>query len=296
MAHSPHLMRIRQCYPDMIFSQVQLDTDGKTTDVLIINEERVFRFPRTHQAEQSIWREAAVLKIVGRHVKLRVPDFDRVENDFASYQLIPGRHLLRNRFLRMPASDQERILEDLGEFLTQLAAVPQRELDEAGIGFSSAYRGREAWLKFYEAVERDLFPIMLTHTREWVQEHFAPFLADPAWMDVPLSFVNGNLGPYHILYDPADNSLAGILDFGRAGSGDPAQDAAVLLYYYGEGFLRRLARYWPVLEGMIERARFIAGTVELQWALEGIQNSDSFGTLGYVGSARDALPPGSGWE
>lgn len=293
--HSPHLMRIRQCFPDLTFSEVQIDTDGKTTDVIIVNNDRVFRFPRTQQASQSLWRESAVLNLVQQHVHLRVPGFDHVEKDFASYEIIPGQHLLRTRLLRLPARAQKHILGQLGEFLSQMHSIPETELAETGIGYSGAYRPPEKWLEFYESVERTLFPLMLTHTREWVQLHFEPLLKDANWMKSPLAFVNGNLGPYHILYSPEEKTLTGILDFGASSLGDPAQDIAVLLYYYGESILHKLAAYYPPLVEMIDRARFLAGIVELQWALEGMQRGDLYGPFSYISSARDVLPIGSRW-
>lgn len=293
--HSPHLMRIRQCFPELEFNHIQLDTDGKSSDILIINHERVFRFPRSEAARQSLWREKAALQLVGRYASLPVPFFDHVEDDFATYRLIPGEILPRNTLLQLPAEVQERILLQLGQFLAGLHAIPAPEMDAAGIGYAPGWRRAEQWLEFYQQVERDLFPSMLSHTRQWVQAHFAPLLNDAAWLEAPLTFINGNLGPYHILYDDQSNQLTGILDFGAAGLGDPAQDAAVLLYYYGESLLKRMAPAYPALPGLLDRARFMAGTVELQWALDGVRRGNCFGTLGYIGSARDMQPFGSSW-
>ncbi len=59
--------------------------------------------------------------------------------------------------------------------------------------------------------------------------------------------------------------------------------------------MRQVGQVYPALAGMIERARFLAGTVELQWALDGVHRGNCFGTLGYISSARDILPVGSGW-
>lgn len=293
--HSPHLMRIRQCFPEIEFNNVMIDTDGKSSDILIINDERVFRFPRTEQARQSLWREKAALEVVSQYASLPVPAFDRVEEDFATYRLIPGQILPRNTLLTLPETSQERILAQIGEFLGRLHGIPSAELESTGIGYAGAYRRPQNWLEFYTRVQRELFPFMLTHTREWVEAHFAPLLADPTWLHGDLTFVNGNMGPYHILYDPEQGQLTGILDFGASGLGDPAQDIAVLLYYYGESVVRRIARSYPALPGMIDRARFMAGTVDLQWALEGVQSGNCFGALGYVGCARDVLPFGTPW-
>ena len=57
-----------------------------------------------------------------------------------------------------------------------------------------------------------------------------------------------------------------------AGWGDPATDSACLIDVYGETFLRRLATHCPAIEEHIERARFWAGTLELQWFLTGLRS------------------------
>ena len=104
--------------------------------------------------------------------------------------------------------------------------------------------------------------------------------------------IHGDLGVYHILFDPTTQSISRIIDFGTAGLGDPATDVAVLLGNYGEEFVRCLV--YPGLTHLIDRARFIAGTAMLQWALAGVQNQDTEMLLAHIGqSALDFKPVGT---
>lgn len=64
---------------------------------------------------------------------------------------------------------------------------------------------------------------------------------------------------------------------------------------YGETFLRRMAKYYPKIGEAIERARFMAGALELEWVLSGVRNSDLSMFVVHIGRARDVMPPGSGW-
>lgn len=70
-----------------------------------------------------------------------------------------------------------------------------------------------------------------------------------------------------------------------------------IIYSYGESFLRRMAKSYPEIEEAVNRARFWAGTLELQWALSGIRASAakwSWFTV-HLGSARDVMPIGAEW-
>ncbi len=285
-----HLNRIRQCFPEMVFSEIQIDTDGLNNYVLILNNERVFRFPKNEQASKALEKEAAVLRLLQPRCTLPIPDFDTYEEDFVSYRLIPGRALLLEDLQALPAPRQDALAEQLATFLRQMHSTPLEEVRAAGIGESDAARRPVAWLRLYEEVRRELYPLMLTHTRQWIERLFAPLLADPSWMTGETALINGDIGPYHILYDEQQQTIQGIIDFGTAGLGDPARDYAVLLYNYGESFLHRMARFNSHIAACLQRARFLAATIELQWALTGIRSKDPSWFLLHFSSARDRLP------
>jgi len=104
--------------------------------------------------------------------------------------------------------------------------------------------------------------------------------------------IHGDLGVYHILYDPIQGRLIGIIDFGVAGLGDPASDFACLIQALGESFLQRMARFSHAIQPALDRARFRAGALELEWALHGIRSNDASWWLAHIGGARDVMPLG----
>jgi aminoglycoside 2''-phosphotransferase len=109
--------------------------------------------------------------------------------------------------------------------------------------------------------------------------------------------MNGDLGPYHLLYNPQTRRLNGVIDFGTAGLGDPATDFGCLIDQFGETFVRLMAPTYPDMAQHIERARFWAGTLELQWLLGGLRYPDEPDWfMVHIGRARDVLPIGSGWQ
>ena len=61
------------------------------------------------------------------------------------------------------------------------------------------------------------------------------------------------------MYDPDENKVTGVIDFGSAQLGDPAIDYAALSASYGEDFLRIAAELNPDIHVMMERVRFYKG-------------------------------------
>jgi aminoglycoside 2''-phosphotransferase len=216
---------------------------------------------------------------------------------FVAYDWIPGEALTRHTLLRLPLADQQAVAEQLGLFLHQLHSVPIVEVEKMEIRPSVTNRTPEKWQKLYDDVKEMLFPYLMTFARDWVEQLFAPVLTNPEFMTYEPAFMNGDLGCYHLLYNPEARRLCGVIDFGTAGIGDPANDFGCLIDQYGESFLHRLAPSYPGIEQHIERARFWAGTLELQWLLGGLRYSDELDWfMAHIGRARDVLPIGSGWQ
>lgn len=290
-----HLAYIREHFPGLTIDHHELNTDGLINDVMIVNGDRVFRFPKNEWAVASLAKEARILELVRQHVDMPVPSFDYRAHDCVAYDLIPGVALRRDMILRLPGREQDQLAKTLARFLRQLHGIPLGEVRRQAIRDSDAVRQQSDWLTLYADVQSELFPLMMQHTRAWVRQHFAPIVQDENWMRHQPALIHADLGPYHALYDADVGRINGVIDFGTAGVGDPAADFACLLYHYGEGFLRRMGQFYPEIEPAVDRARFWAGTLEVQWALAGVRSRDLSWLAAHIGSARDALPVGSPW-
>jgi len=296
---SNHLKRIRECFPHLVVESVQTNHDGLTNDILIVNGELVFRFPKNETwARNLIANEIKVIDLARNYLDIRIPEIVYRSTDFVTYRFIPGSALQRNDILGLNEASQVQIASQLATYLQQLHNIPIDEVERQGIARSDTNRSHQVWVKLFENVEAEMFPLMMPHAREWVVNHFAPVLADEYWMTSEPRLINGDTTPYHILFDRRAQALAGIIDFGTSGIGDPAADFACIIYFYGESFLRRMARIYPEIEGAVDRARFWAGTLELQWALSGIRARDANWSwfTAHLGSARDVMPIGAEWR
>jgi aminoglycoside 2''-phosphotransferase len=292
---SSHLERIRESNPNLVLSRVEASPDGEVHDVVIVNRERVFRFPRSDWARASLQQEQGVLNLIRDVVAMPVPLLDQLAEDYESYPYLSGVPLQRDFLLAQPNQLQDRLAWQIAIFLRQLHAIPMRVLRRRQIPSSDTVRSRDDWLRLFEGVQRELFPWLKANVCQGVIKHFQPVLEDEGWLRYEPALVHGDLRPHHILIDAETNQVGGIVDFGMAGVGDPAVDLACLLFHYGESFVGRMGRFYPGIANVIDRARFCAGTFELQWALAGLRTGDPSWLLAHIGGARDFSPVGTPW-
>ncbi len=99
-----------------------------------------------------------------------------------------------------------------------------------------------------------------------------------------------SLAAHHILLGSAEPAIAGVIDFGTAGLGDPATEIATLLVHYGERIVDQMTATYPISPELSERARFRAGCLELEWALIGVKENDTSMLVAHIGGARDYAP------
>jgi aminoglycoside 2''-phosphotransferase len=289
-----HIRRIRECMPALEIRHFEAITDGLENDIAVVNEQLVFRFPKTTAGVDRLSREVAISKVVARHTDMRIPQFIHVEDDFVAYEKIAGVALHRDVLLMQPEAVQDRAAEALARFLCQLHAIPASELQRNGIGTTPAPGKNSDWVRLYEQVRELLFPQMARHVQECVERHFRPLLEGTLDMeDYEPVLVHADLGYYHVLFDEEAGRITGVLDFGCAGLGDPAVDFGIVLHVYGEQFLRRMSPYDSDIARCIDRSRFGAGTGEMRWAATAVKLNKWSWFMYHLSAARDINPVGS---
>lgn len=273
--------RINAVYPDLVIEKAVLDAIGQFSDVVIVNDSLVFRFPRYAEVAQRLPTEVAVLEGIQPYLPLRVPnplyrslDTLAAGQSFIGYAWIPGEPLWRET---VQAIDDEAVLDHLaaqmGTFLKALHAIPVERAIAAPL---PRVDQREDYVAMYDRIRRGLFPRMRPDARAQVSTHYEAFLDDPRNFAYAPALRHGDFGTFNLAYDPAARSLNGVLDFGGVGLGDPAVDFAGIMSPagYGESFLRRCWRVYPEIETMMDRARFYVGTFALEEALFGLEHDD----------------------
>jgi aminoglycoside 2''-phosphotransferase len=223
--------------PALEVDEVRYLAEGWDSTVFLVNDSFLFRFPKRAEVAAALERELRLLHELGPTLTTPIPQFRYIVRDhpahpwlFAGYPLIAG----------VPADqqtlDEEQavaLAREVGRFLRQLHAFP---VDRAGaLGVEPAHVAGGPWQfrRFVAMVREQVTPLLATkdavRLARWFDE-----VESQGLFDFQPVLVHGDLGVEHILVDPADASLAGVIDFGDTGTGDPAVDVAGLLDALGE--------------------------------------------------------------
>lgn len=270
------LQSIRSAYPDLRIASVEFNGDGQNNDVLVVNGELIFRFPKYAGALKRLRIETAILTGISGHVSLPVPapmyvniEGRAVGEAFMGYRKLAGEPLWRETFRAIDDDETlERLASQLGSFLKELHSVPAQSIGCELPVLDTEYK----CAGLYARIREKLFAYMRPDAREWTERHFETFLNDKRNVQPVLK--HGDFGTSNILFDRRQRTICGVIDFGSSGLGDPAYDLAGLLSSYGEAFVQRCWKAYPEIESFMDRVRFYQGTFALEEALFGIENGD----------------------
>ncbi|HEX8136485.1 MAG TPA: aminoglycoside phosphotransferase family protein [Pyrinomonadaceae bacterium] len=279
--------RIRKIAPEITIESISLNREGLMNDIVIINGEVVFRFPKHEYSFKHLKNESELLRLLRNYISLEIPLPLYDSEDALAYQLIPGETLRRDMLMRLPEDDQQIIADQLAQFFKELHGVPIAEISDFAIPMADALMKHEGWVSVYQRIRDKVFPLLLPHLCEWMAEHFESHLSDKSNFQYELKMVDTDIPPYHIMFDKQKKRINGIIDFGCAGLGDPAIDFGVIIYNYGESFMNRFYKIYPEAETYLKRARFYAGAHEVRWLLTGIERNDPMWFAVHIGSAKD---------
>ena len=270
--------KIRMFFPELNIKSAEINEDGQYNDVLVINESLIFRFAKVHDAIRTLRREVTILGYLQERISLPIPNPTYVNTGaeiigevFVGYPMIPGTPLWRKNFRKITNSDvRQRMAVQLAAFLKELHQVP---ISEIPLEFQIEDKP-EDWEKMYSQIQDKLFSYMRTDARQEISRHFENFFVNLNRYEFRPKLRHGDFGTGNILFDSNRQSIAGVIDFGGVGFGDPAGDFAGLFISFGEEFYQYCYPVYPEMETALERVKFFCGTFALQEALFGFDNND----------------------
>jgi aminoglycoside 2''-phosphotransferase len=274
-----YLQSIQKLYPDLDIASVEFNAQGQNSDVVVINREFIFRFPKYFHVLERLKTETAILKSIQGYVPLPVPapmflnlDQEKVGEAFVGYRLIPGEPLRRELFWMIDSKEViRRLASQVAAFLRSLHSVVVEEALRSELPVHDTY---EESADIYARIREKLFGYMRPDAREWATGHFEGFLNDVTNFEYEPVLKHGDFGPSNILFDKEKKIVTGVIDFGSSGMGDPAYDFAGLLSGYGEGFIDCCGDVYSEVKVLMRRIRFYQGTFALLEALFGVENGD----------------------
>ncbi len=247
--------------PELALETVTLFRAGQNNDLILVNEELIFRFPKFAQGVAGLRREDAILRAARLRVPLATPDYiyrnldDEVGRAFVGYRKLPGEPLWPEAFRQISDEETiERLAADAAGFLQALHAIPPASIDFP----LEPADTRAGWREIFARVERIVFPRLSAEARRWTTQQFVSFMDDDEQFGFSNVLRHGDVGSSNMLYSAEARRFVGFIDFGHAGIGDAAVDFAGLYVCFGEAFMDRCARTYPLIERCWERIRFYA--------------------------------------
>jgi aminoglycoside 2''-phosphotransferase len=268
--------RIRTAFPDLAFADAVLNDEGDDHAVVILDRRWVFRFPRSAEAASYAAGERRLLATLARAVTLAIPAYEFVSpgGDFGGYRMIEGEPLSEARFAALAPAVQDRLMDEIGDFLRAVHALPP-------VLASANRRTRLAHQTAAEHVRgvEDRRPILAGGLSLAVLARIDGFYAAfPAAVDgaARRTLIHADFTEDHILLAPDGERLAGVIDFTDAGLGDPAYDFT-FLWAYGEPAARRAAQRHGADDDLLLRSRWRFASYrinQIYWSLSGARAYD----------------------
>ncbi len=211
--------RIRTAFPDLPGSKFRLEQTGGDHLLLIVDEQRAFRFPRP--GKHGLDLERAVLERLGACARIAIPRYDIVDPGgcFASYLLIPGASLTFARFSALSSVQAQGVIGDAVTLLKSLHGLDFQKFESPG-----AWPRMWSSGQFADRLRKDRLPMLFGRVPTLsvpVECFLRRYQHDQAPREVVL---HGDLVGDHLLVDGDTGCLTGIIDFSDIALGDPAHD------------------------------------------------------------------------
>ena len=277
--------RIHDIFPELSIEKIKLNDTGSENDIIEVNDELIFRFPKHEIGIKKLNKEVQILKLIKKYITLNIPRIFYEHREVVGYFMICGVDLSKDLLGELDEKTQQLAANQLATFLKELHNVPKSRILLSDIYDSGVTHKYKDWGDLYQRLSEEAFQQGVDSTQELDKSHLVSFLNKESNFDYEPKLIHGNLGECHILFDKQKNCISGIIDFGTAGLGDPAIDIAILIHNYGEAFVSRLYQIYPEVDLYLKRAKFYAETFALPWVLSGIKSRDITEFLRHLGGS-----------
>lgn len=264
---------VRRTMPKLTIGMSEVKTNGWDNDILIINKQQVFRFPKTVQIIDQIKNECELLEQLSqKNPVLQIPQYKMIyEGEVlkaVTYPFLNGESLNEHPFDLRKNPENAQLL---GDFLTKLHQIK-------GSHLPSIHTFRY-WQSLFESLRKKVFSALRDEERQAIEEVFTHFLNNYMAFSYKKAPIHGDLSASNILFDRVENRISGIIDFTDAQMGDPAFDFAGIYWNYGPEYTRKVLSFYhsdESLEELLDRiSRFYGLQPVFHEMLHSIENSVS---------------------
>ena len=238
------LLALQQCFPQLrVFSAIPI-TQGNVNFVLEVNHELIFRFPRHEIMEADLLREIRFMPLLVGKLSIPIPRFEYVWLPDQQYpHPIVGYQKLKGILLDDPgilAEQRQKLLPMIARFLHELHQLPVVPDSHYGIRGGGVEWWVQLYRKRFEQIQLVVFPLLSERTRRKAALEWESYLAHHVGLPFQPAFIHRDLWMHHLLCDPQQNLLTGVIDWGDAAFGDPVLDFVGLHMAWGRGMVEEI--------------------------------------------------------
>ena len=257
-------------FPEVEVRAIEYLASGFDFDTFVTTDGWAFRFPRHSDGEARLDGERRVLDFVSPYVssEVAVPVIELVGERTSAFPYRFGGH----RYISGVAADGielSRMLDfqrGLAAALSAVHSIPKERAHAFGIEqLDPGEDGRRRW--FEEACRaasgfRGLDRVV-DSALDWAGGISWPL----PQFNGPLHVIHHDLAPEHVLVNPENGRIEGIIDWGDAMLGDVARDFVFLVTWKGWRFTEKVVGFYrrPLDDGFWERLRFMARLFSVLW-------------------------------
>ena len=231
------LEKLRHCSGLTIDGPLQHSGSGYQNTVFRSANDWLIRLGRTQADGQRLVEEGKLLErlVAAMSFQVPTPAFLQQSDVFPTGVMVYRRLAGVALDTAHPERLTRAIAEQLGAIIAKLHTfAPREEVRDAA---------SEAWRVWLSEPREWLERALATRERSTFDAWLADIEVDAGMQRFSTCFIHGDLWFDHVLIDPLSGCITGIVDFGDAGWGDPAQDLATQFHMGPQFFERVLAVY-----------------------------------------------------
>ena len=260
MNKNEKLQFILTSLPNLEIHHVEENNHGWDNEIMIVNHQLVFRFPKNDEIAHKIRMEKQLLDLlITKELLLQIPNYTLLFNKYkkliCSYHpYIAGVQLNLNNLVNIDESAKL-----LGDFLTKLHSIQASDFKQGSI---SVIHTITYWHDFYSSIQKEIFPLLLQAYQQKIEQLFQHFFSRYRNDATRNCVIHGDLTKANILYNPTYQLVTGVIDFTDAQLSDPAFDFAGFYWDFGSEFTRKILSYYTGSESahsIYERVRRFYG-------------------------------------
>jgi len=249
MNQNEKIQFIQTSFPALEINQIEENNRGWDNDLIIINHQFAFRFPKNDCTAKKIIMEKQLLDILKTKAPLlQCPDYtplyDKEEKLICTYhQYIDGVQLELSKY-EVNIDESAKLL---GDFLTKLHSIQTADFKQDLI---PTIHTVDYWNNFYTSIKQEIYPLLAQVYQSKIEHLFQNFLYQYNNEETAKCVIHGDLTYANILYNPTSYLVTGVIDFTDAQISDPAFDFAGFYWDFGADFTQKVLSHYDGTESV----------------------------------------------